>query len=80
MFMPSILLEELSGNTINSSDNMTSNVSIAYNASDSQQRNAILQAQTKISKAQTRKEEKDKRKASFGFGPKTEFTSIFLDD
>lgn len=56
--------------------NMVSNVSIAYNASDSTQRNAIYQAQSKIAKAQKQKDITSDRKKAYGL--KTEFTSIFL--
>lgn len=58
--------------------NMVSNVSIAYNAGDSSQRNAVLVAQQKIAKAQKRKDEQDKKKEAKGI--KTEFASIFLND
>lgn len=80
----SIFYEAEEGSTTKAS-NMVANVSIAYNAADASQRNAVLQAQTKISKAQKRKESDDTRKKKFGINTENsmkhsmdEFTSIFL--
>ena len=72
----SIFLESDKDDDSAAASNMVSNVSIAYNAGDSTQRNAVLVAQQKIAKAQKRKEEQSKRKELKGI--KTEFTSIFL--
>ena len=72
----SIFLESEQEDNSAAASNMVSNVSIAYNAGDSTQRNAVLVAQQKIAKAQKRKEEQSKRKELKGI--KTEFTSIFL--
>ena len=68
-YFDSIFLESEQEDNSAAASNMVSNVSIAYNAGDSTQRNAVLVAQQKIAKAQKRKELK---------GIKTEFTSIFL--
>ena len=72
----SIFLESDKDDDSAAAANMVSNVSIAYNAGDSTQRNAVLVAQQKIAKAQKRKDEQSKRKELKGI--KTEFTSIFL--
>lgn len=55
------VLNEGNDNSTNAS-NMISNVSISYNASDATQRNAIYQAQAKISKSQVRKKASDDKK------------------
>jgi hypothetical protein len=66
--------------------NMLSNVSLQYNAGDTTQRNAVYQAQSKISKAQKRKEASDLRKQKYGIKTESiyrntmnEFTSIFYE-
>lgn len=51
-----------SNDSSNNASNMISNVSISYNASDPSQRNAIYQAQSKISKSQIRKKNSDDKK------------------
>lgn len=55
----------LEGNNDNSTNasNMISNVSIAYNAADPSQRNALYQAQSRISKSQKSHDSKEKSKA-----------------
>lgn len=58
--------------------NMISNVSIAYNAADASQRNAVFQAQSKISKAQKRKEKSNLEKEKHGFTA-TESANPFKD-
>ena len=58
--------------------NMISNVSIAYNAADASQRNAVFQAQSKISKAQRRKEKSNLEKEKHGFTA-TESANPFKD-
>ena len=75
-YFDSIFLESEQEDNSAAASNMVSNVSIAYNAGDSTQRNAVLVAQQKIAKAQKRKDEQSKRKELKGI--KTEFTSIFL--
>lgn len=74
----SIFLETNDKDNSAAASNMVSNVSIAYNAGDSSQRNAVLVAQQKIAKAQKRKDEQDKKKEAKGIN--TEFASIFLDN
>ena len=63
--------------------NMVSNVSIAYNAGDSSQRNAVFIAQQKIAKAQKRKDEQNKKKEAKGISTECmdldKFSSIFYE-
>lgn len=79
----SIFLETNDKDDSTAASNMVSNVSIAYNAGDSSQRNAVLVAQQKIAKAQKRKDEQDKKKEAKGINTESmnldNFSSIFYE-
>lgn len=89
VFPTSIFLETDGSYSSERVASMVSNVSVAYNASDPAQRNAVYQAQNKIAKAQKRKIDADNRKQKYGlktedsnmsYSSLSEFSSIFLED